>query len=587
MIANLSIGKKIVGLSMVMLAIMLAADIYSFIQITRARDASADITGTLVPLSTQLTGIETNSLEQVLMIERANRHGIGEHADPDQAKAEMARFRELNAEVESRIKKAEQLISSGLSGISVVEDAVRLAKLGPELAAIQREHTRFCEAAVALIGAIASGATAKKKNDRRKIQALEERLAAREDALDETIDRLSMRLDSTEMSQAAQLSGKEERAYAVSAESLALAVLAFLAGSVMSALVTRRIVRPVRVLSAGAEEVARGNLDVTVEVNTRDEIGKLSLAFQNMIAELRSKARIKETFGKYMDPRVVERLLVEGQQNFANGEKRVMTVFFSDLQGFSSISESLTPAGLVKLINSYLTLASEPIVRNEGVIDKYIGDAIMAFWGPPFYAAGDHARRACLAALAQYEQLAELKRTLPDILGIRKNLPDLHVRIGLCTGELIVGSIGSNITKAFTVMGDTVNTASRLESANKQFGTRILMDGQTFDMVQSDMEARELDLLGVMGKAEPVRVYELLGEKRQVEAARLELRDAFEVGLQAYRASDWNTADRQFQLAAGIDPSDRPAILYRERIRMFRETPPPVGWDGTWRLIEK
>jgi class 3 adenylate cyclase len=558
---------------------MLAASIYSYLQTMRVRDASADIYGALVPLSAQLTAIERNVLEQELILQRALRHGTTESADAKQTEIEIARFRTLDGEIQAQFNKSKELIGASIAATSIVEDAVQLAQLMPELEAFRRDHMAYSETGFALIAAMA--------DYNRGFRALEEQLSRGEDTLHQTIDRLSARLDSAESSESGQVLGKEQRAYLVSMESLALAVLSFLAGTILSSLVSRRMVRPVRALISGAEEVSRGNLDVAIQVNSRDEVGKLSLAFQKMVGELRSKERIKETFGKYMDPRVVERLLADGQPDLAGGEKKVMTVFFSDLQGFTSISEFLTAAGLVNLINSYLTLASRPIVDNKGVIDKYIGDAIMAFWGPPFYAAPDHARRACLAALAQQQQLAELKLALPDILGFRRNLPEMHVRIGLCTGELIVGSIGSNVSKSFTVMGDTVNTASRLESANKQFGTWILIDGQTFDMVQGDMEARQVDLVGVIGKAEPVRVYELLGEKGKVEAPRLELRDAFEAGLNAYRACDWDLADRHFGLALGIDNHDKSAMLYRERIQLFRKTPPPPGWDGSWRLNEK
>jgi adenylate cyclase len=264
-----------------------------------------------------------------------------------------------------------------------------------------------------------------------------------------------------------------------------------------------------------------------------------------------------------------------------------MTVYFSDLQGFSTISESLTPAALVKLINSYLALASDPIVRNQGVIDKYIGDAIMAFWGPPFSEGTDHARRACIAALAQHEQLAELRRMLPDLLGLRKNIPDVRARIGLCTGELIVGSIGSNYSKSFTVMGDTVNIASRLEGANKTFGTWILMDEQTMKLVKDDMETREIDQIVPLGKGEPVRVFELLGARGEVPLETLQLREQFEAGLSAYRRLNWDLADQYLAAALEISPSDGPGRLFRERVRRFRKEPPPAGWDGIWRLTEK
>ena len=572
MIRRLSIGKKIVGLSVVLLSLMLAAAIYAFLQTRNARNAVNDVTGMLLPLSREVTQIETHILEQALMLERALQHP----SEVSPASREIARFKQLTADIDSRLEKAHGLIQAGLAKARIVADAVQIARIEPELASLRREHQRYVEAGLVLASAA--------RTDFARLQTV---VSMQEERMEESIERLSGRLDSASQAESTELAAREERAYLISMENLALAVFAFLAGSIISAVLTRRMVRPVRNLISGAQQVARGNLDVHIETGSTDEIGTLAHAFQDMVGELRSKARIKETFGKYMDPRVVERLLADGQPSLGAGEKRVMTVFFSDLQGFSSISESLTAAGLVNLINNYLTLASEPIVGNEGVIDKYIGDAIMAFWGPPFYAAPDHARRACLAALAQYDRLAELKRMLPDILGFRKGIPEMHVRIGLSTGELIVGSIGSNVSKSFTVMGDTVNTASRLESVNKQFGTRILMDGLTFDLVRDSMEARELDHLGVAGKSDPVRVYELLGERGKVEAPRLRLRDAFEAGLAAYRQSDWDGADRHFLEAVKVDPHDKPAQLFRDRVRRFRDAPPPADWDGVWRLTEK
>jgi class 3 adenylate cyclase len=582
-VKNLSIGQKIVGLSVALLSLMLAASIYSWVQARRVRDAAADFTAALTPLSREAAAIETNTLEQALMLERAMRHLTSEDKDLAQSDNEMARFRTLGDEIEDHLNSAGKVIESGLQRARVIDDAVQLARIEPEIANLRREHAAYLTAGMALYDATRDAKPGAKLN-----QLLADQFSTHEDRVDDVLDRLSGRLAMASEVETGRLAEREARSYLLSGESLALAVIAFFTGGIVSAGVTRRMVKPVRALISAVEKVSTGNLDVTVEVTTRDEIGFLGGAFQHMIGELRAKERIKSTFGKYMDPRVVDRLLLsDGRTGIAAGEKRVMTVYFSDLEGFSGISESLTAAGLVNLINHYLTLASEPIVREQGVIDKYIGDAVMAFWGPPFYEAADHARRACLAALAQKEQLAELRRTLPDILGIRRNLPVMNARIGLCTGELIVGSIGSNISKSFTVMGDTVNTASRLEGANKQFGTDVLIDGSTHEMVVDSMETRELDYIGVVGKADAVRVYELLGERGKVEAPRLALRDDFEAGLSFYRRGAWDEASAQFNRVLASDPDDKPARLFLVRIQQFRETPPEAGWDGVWRLTTK
>jgi class 3 adenylate cyclase len=581
MLKNLSMGQKIIGLSVALLSLMLAASIYSWVQARRVRDEAADVTLSLAPLLREASAIETQTLEQALILERAIRYQTREDAEPQLGAGEIARFRSLQAGINNRIESAAKFLASSVGRARVIEDAVELARVEPELAILQQEHESYMLRATALYDAAAQA-----RPDAVRVRLLAQQLSEQEDRLNAGLERINAKLTVASTGEASRLGASERRAYLLSAESLILALAAFLTGALLSTLVTRRMVKPVRALIAGAEQVAAGNLDVSVAVNSSDEIGRLSGAFQNMLVELRSKDRIKSIFGKYMDPRVVDRLLLADGQ-VAAGEKRVMTVFFSDLEGFSGISESLTAAGLVNLINHYLTLASEPITRQRGVIDKYIGDAVMAFWGPPFYTEPDHAARACLAALAQQDQLIELRGMLPDILGIRRNLPKMNVRIGLCTGELIVGSIGSNISKSFTVMGDTVNTASRLEGANKQFGTHVLIDGPTREMVRDSMETRELDYIAVVGKSEPVRIYELLGERGKVEAPRLALRDVFESALAAYRACDWDTAGEQFRAAASLDPDDKPALLYLNRVRQFRETPPPPAWDGVWQLTSK
>ena len=182
---------------------------------------------------------------------------------------------------------------------------------------------------------------------------------------------------------------------------------------------------------------------------------------------------------KYIDPRVVEGLIDRPTVTAAEGQRRVMTVLFCDLKGFTSLSEGMTPQGLVKVMNRYLSIMSEPIRTNRGIIDKYIGDGIMAYWGPPFVGEADHARFACLAALEMIERIATLRQEIPELLGVRGTpMETCDLRIGVATGEALVGSIGSDVMMSYTVMGDVVNLASRLEGANKAYGTRNLVSEQ-------------------------------------------------------------------------------------------------------------
>jgi adenylate cyclase len=221
------------------------------------------------------------------------------------------------------------------------------------------------------------------------------------------------------------------------------------------------------------------------------------------------------------------------------------------------------------------------------VIDKYIGDAVMAFWTPPFSTGDDHARDACLAALSQQEAIAALRSQLPEITGMRRNPPKLVIRMGLATGDGVVGTVGSESARSYTVIGDTVNLASRLESINKVYGTSIILNEETYRLAQQVIEARELDLITVAGKIEPVRIYEVMGRAGELKPEQDELRDRFAAGLAAYRKKDWDGAQTHFEACLATDMNDGPTQLFLERIDTLRNAALPADWDGIWRLSEK
>ena len=225
---------------------------------------------------------------------------------------------------------------------------------------------------------------------------------------------------------------------------------------------------------------------------------------------------MRETFGRYVDPRVVEGLIDRQSQTATDGQRRVMTVLFCDMKGFTSLSEGMTPQGLVKVMNHYLSTMSGPIRSHRGIIDKYIGDAIMAYWGPPFTEDGEQARLACLAAIDMAERGAALRTELPELLGVRTVPSDCDVRIGIATGEVLVGSIGSEFMMSYTVMGDAVNLASRLEGANKIYGSHSLVSEPTIAAAGDAIEFREIDRLVVVGQTHPEAVFEIMGRKGEL-----------------------------------------------------------------------
>ena len=369
--------------------------------------------------------------------------------------------------------------------------------------------------------------------------------------------------------------------------SVILTVLASVVGLLFSLFVSTGITGPVRRLLDGTRAVEEGRLDGSIDVTTRDEIGQLTAAFNNMVEQLRHKERVRETFGRYVDPRVVEGLIERQSLTASDGERRVMTVLFCDMKGFTSLSEGMTPQGLVKVMNHYLSTMSGPIRGHRGIIDKYIGDAIMAYWGPPFTEHGEQAQLACLAAIEMADRGKALRTELPELLGVRTVPSDCEVRIGIATGEVLVGSIGSEFMMSYTVMGDAVNLASRLENANKFYGSHSLASEAAIKAAGDAVASREIDRLVVVGQTHPEAVFEIIGRAGELTEQQLVLLARYAEGLAAYRARRWDEARRAFQAALEAVPGDGPSMAMAQRVENFQANPPPAGWDGSWRLDQK
>ena len=306
----------------------------------------------------------------------------------------------------------------------------------------------------------------------------------------------------------------------------------------------------------------------------------MSTAF-SYATEGRQRRQIKQMFSHYMSDLLVQDLLKHPEKLRLGGEKRVLSVFFSDLAGFTTLSEKLTPEEVVTLLNRYLTAMTDIILSSGGIIDKYEGDAIMAFWGAPV-PQKDHATRACLDALDNQSRLIELRQEFT-----RMGLPPVFARIGINTGEMIIGNMGSGQRFDFTVIGDSVNLASRLEGAGKEYGTSITISEETYRQAQDQVEVRELDLLQVKGKETAVRIYELIGRKGDLNEKKEQLHKIFSEGLTLYRRQEWTEAIHSFQRALELASDDGPSKTFIRRCQYFQNNPPGAGWDGVYRLTSK
>jgi adenylate cyclase len=300
------------------------------------------------------------------------------------------------------------------------------------------------------------------------------------------------------------------------------------------------------------------------------------------VHEEREKRRTRETFSRFLAPAMVEDLLRDGGTLKLGGEKRELTALFSDIRGFTTLSEQLDPHVLLELLNEYLTPMTDIIVSgHQGTLDKYIGDAIMAFWGAP-RAQPDHALRACRAAVDMVARLEVLRRSLRE-----RGLPDLDVGIGVNTGPMSVGFVGSQDRfYNYTVLGDAVNLASRLEGANREYGTRILLGDATRAQVGDAVVARPLDRVRVKGKREPVAIHELLALAPAPPALAAFL-EQFAWGLSAYQAQRWDEAVARFRAAERLRGGDPPSLVYLARCEAMRRSPPGPEWDGVFEMKSK
>ena len=295
--------------------------------------------------------------------------------------------------------------------------------------------------------------------------------------------------------------------------------------------------------------------------------------------EQRNKRHLSQIFGQYIPPSLVEEIDASGEEISLEGETRDMSVLFSDVRGFTTISEGLDATELTRMMNEFLTPFTSAIQKHRGTIDKYMGDAVMAFWGAPL-ADEEHARHALMSAFDMLSAVESLDEPFAA-----KGWPAIRVGVGIASGEMNVGNMGSEFRIAYTVMGDTVNLGSRLEGLTKQYGVDIIVNDRTAELVP-DFTFRELDLVRVKGKREPVAILEPLGPNEQIATDTAALLDRYARALAAYRAAEWDSAEHDFMLLK----EDDDALLYNvylDRIKRFRQNPPPEDWDGVFEHTTK
>ncbi|GMO28520.1 adenylate/guanylate cyclase domain-containing protein [Bradyrhizobium sp. TM233] len=576
-IFNQSIRRKIVGIALGLIVLMLVTSILSMVMSSQVGVLLDELTNRYIPAYGDLARVNIRSLERSVALRRMIMTKMQASSDEAAYAARLREFEDADRKIEEEAERARKLINAIIDDPRTPSDNAALARIETRIETAVGELRRDQkESHAKLLNQIDAQQMAEARITLEHIDALRDQFNQKIDAI--RADMLKQVFAST-----SQVVGHQHQAIIVSG---IVTLLAAIVGFAFALLVSSGITRPVRLLLAGTREVEAGRFDKTITVSTQDEIGELAAAFNRMTEQLRHNERIRETFGRYIDPKVVQGL-IDRPEVAIDGERRVMTIMFCDMSGFTSMSEGMTPRGLVRVMNHYFTVMSGPIRGNRGIIDKYIGDAIMSYWGPPFIEEDEQALLAGIAATEMVDQVPALQKQLPDLLGIRAMPAPCDLRIGIATGEVLTGSIGSELMMSFTVMGDAVNLASRLEAVNKVYGTRILISQATADAIGAGLELREIDRLAVAGQSAPQPIFEVMARAGALTGAQDSLRTHYAEALAAYRARRFDEARAAFNAALEAVPGDGPSRTMLGRIAQLEAKPPEEGWDGAWRLEQK
>lgn len=318
-----------------------------------------------------------------------------------------------------------------------------------------------------------------------------------------------------------------------------------------------------------------------------------SIVLYRFLMEQKDKRFLKSTFGTYISPELIDQMYETKQMPELGGESGIRTAYFTDIASFSAFSEILSASRLVELLNEYLTAMTDTLLEHQGTLDKYEGDAIVAFFGAPIH-FDDHAHRACLVALQMQEKLAELREKWasegdkwPDLVHL------MRMRIGINTGDLVTGNMGSRTRMNYTMMGDVVNTAARLEASAKQYGIYIQTTLPTLELAGQDkFEWRHIDKVKVMGKQEAVDAVEIMALKGQLPDNLVKMKSIYDAGMELYRQQKWDAGIAKFKASEAIEEvfpkrPTSPSRVYIERCDYFKANPPGPDWDGSWALTAK
>jgi adenylate cyclase len=552
-IGGLSLGAKFVGLAA---GLILLLSVTAFISLRTSATTVAEIHSVVefaIPAYGALARSHIRSLEQGLELRRALLVAGSPGTSSAAIQQHIDAFRAAEAGFDRETAAAARLLAMERDNERVAVAVAALQPLIDGLAALGALSRHYHEAVEACMAAV----------QQRSLPEARARLVD----IDEMRDELNARLETLRSGLFAVLQtvSKEAQAAQSSARmaSLVVFVLASILGLGVAAIGAARLIRAIRSVVEGAEAVEHGHLETRIEIASRDEIGRLAASFNRMTEGLRMRDRIRDLFGRYVDPRVAEQLIGPQAPLSERGERREVAVLFCDLAGFTALSERVEPEQLVAFLNAHFALIGQAIAATDGIIDKYLGDGVMAYWCAPFVPPGEAALRSAEAALGCLAQLPAVAEASHGIFGQGGYLPRL--RIGLDSGQAITGSIGAEQRRNYTVIGDTVNHAARIEEATRLYDVATLVSARTAAALAGRFVLREVDSVPLAGIEAAQPLFEILGRAGEVPAERLQLAERYAEALAGWRRGDRAAARAGFAACLALDAGDGPtkAMLAR------------------------
>lgn len=337
--------------------------------------------------------------------------------------------------------------------------------------------------------------------------------------------------------------------------------------------------REVKFVREAGEAIPLGITSSLLKDDNGEDYGVVSV-FSDL-REAKKRQFLQDTLTRYVTRQVVDLILEHPEDIILDGEEREATVLFCDIRGFTSFSEKMAPRELVRMLREYFSLMVDAVFSQQGTVDKFIGDCIMAIFGAPT-PQSDHAERAVRTALAMRKAVEVFNSRR-----IQEGLEQIRIGVGINTGNVVVGNIGSEQRLDYTAIGDAVNLASRLEGINKQYGTSIVISESSALQLSDTIILRELDEVRVKGKRDPVKIYDVMGIREELQPELENTCATFMRGIHFYKRREWEHALHEFQQVLGEQPDDAPSHVYVERCRVYKQSPPPENWDGVFEMTTK